>query len=68
VEVISSQSMSRQVCKGVYYLYVFCCCALSEFIPFPDISSSPQFIADKGSPGDSVSPEISSKDDGKAQR
>ncbi|XP_023706258.1 uncharacterized protein LOC111863791 isoform X2 [Cryptotermes secundus] len=32
-----------------------------------DISSSPQFTADKSSPGDSLSQEISSKDDGKAQ-
>ncbi|KDR22380.1 hypothetical protein L798_02471 [Zootermopsis nevadensis] len=32
-----------------------------------DISSNPHFIADKSNPGDRLSPEISSKDDGKAQ-
>jgi hypothetical protein len=39
-----------------------------HLIFFTDVSSSSQLIADKSTPGDSVSLEISSKDDGKVQR
>jgi hypothetical protein len=52
-----------------YDVYLFFITVHNPYHSFPaDISSNPQFLADKSSPGDRLSPEISSKDDGKAQR